>query len=196
MTRPCCAWAIASSRLAGLCLAPPLRGAAVCALTGLFTAPAAADERADGSDYVLIGSFSTTARDEADPSSFAVLHDGDSLRLYMLADAGASLHQFGFDPASNAFEYGHSSIPEIEISGTPAGADWSGWGMLHDGERYRLYGFASAAHDTLAQHAYDPSTQRYEYGFESIPQIGIELAPADGKVEASKVLFETSPPGT
>ncbi|MEM7156661.1 MAG: hypothetical protein AAF799_27685 [Myxococcota bacterium] len=76
---------------------------------------------------------------DADKSSFAMLHDGGATRLYFLNNGKNQLIQGALNPGSGRFEYGHNSIPKMTIADIPGDADWSGWGMLHSGDEYRLY---------------------------------------------------------
>ncbi|MEM6996534.1 MAG: hypothetical protein AAF721_38885, partial [Myxococcota bacterium] len=131
----------------------------------------------------------TGAPDAADTSSFAMLHDGDTYRLYFLSeDATLRVYQFGFDPAEGEYIYGYNSIPQINIVGTPAGADWDGWGMLHDGDTYRLYAFGSAAHDTIVQHGFDGAN--YTWGSNSIPTLDLTMIPADSNTDDFAMLHD------
>jgi hypothetical protein len=126
-----------------------------------------------------------------DPSGFAMLHDGSTYRLYFLSENDPlQLVQFGFDPSVGEYVYGHQSIPEIPITGTPAGTDWSGWEMLHDGSTYRLYAFADAGHDALVQHGFNPATTAYEWGHDSIPQIDLSSAPAGTNTDDFAMLHD------
>lgn len=120
------------------------------------------------------------APSDADMSSIAMLHDGTNYRLYALSLSNPlSVHQFSYDKATAAYVYGHDSIPEIEVTATPQGADWGAWATVGDGADYRLYTFASAARDTLVQHAYNPDTGTYEYGFNGISDIPVGPIPPD-----------------
>ena len=109
----------------------------------------------------------TGAPADADPGSFAMLHDGRTYRLYMRGiDNPQSLYQFGFNSRTSDYEFGFNSIPVINITGAPADANFDGWAMLHDGSNYRLYAFNKSAPESLYQFAYNGST--YAYGFNSI----------------------------
>lgn len=57
----------------------------------------------------------------------------------------ASLNQSAWVPNTSNYEYGHNSIPNMQITGAPADADWSRWAMLHDKSAYRLYAFKKVA---------------------------------------------------
>ena len=108
---------------------------------------------------------------QANTSSFAMLHDGKNYRLFF-QDIGNpfNLYQFVFNPASNRYEYGYQSIPKLEVTGMPMMTATMRWGMLHDGNTYRLY-MASSYGSKVHQAAFNPSSQKYEYGYNSIPEM-------------------------
>ncbi len=110
----------------------------------------------------------TGAPDDADASRWAMLHDGTTYRLYcMRLGDDTTLYQFGFNGSS--YEYGYSSIPQIDITGTPPGADTSSIAMLHDGTDYRLY-----------------------MRDRSIPRIGTTNLPADADLGRWAMLYDGS----
>jgi hypothetical protein len=75
---------------------------------------------------------------DADLNRWGMLHDGSSYRLYFGKQGSANqLYQFGFN--GSTYAYGHNSIAQLTLSGTPATSDTSSLGMLHDGNDYRLY---------------------------------------------------------
>ena len=114
-----------------------------------------------------------------DSSSFAMLHDGDTYRLYFLAAAAPlRVYQFGYDPAEGEYVYGYNATTQIDITGSPAAVDWAGWAMLFDGDTYRLYAFANPAHDAIAQFAYNPAAGEYQHGYMSFETIDLEDIPA------------------
>lgn len=113
------------------------------------------------------------APDYADMSSIAMLHDGDTYRLYAQAwDEPARVVQFGYDESERAYVY-LGLDHEIPITGTPNLADWDGWAMLHDGDAYRLYAYGDHDADQVVQHGYNPANHRYEYGHDSQEKINI-----------------------
>ena len=73
-----------------------------------------------------------------DPSRWGMLHDGKSYRLYMGRRGASSVYQAGFNRASNQYEYGFNSIPEMKIRKFFKGglADFA---LLHDRRDFRLY---------------------------------------------------------
>ncbi len=133
---------------------------------------------------------------DADTSQFAMLHDGEIYRLYFLSQsAPLRLYQFGFNAgaAVPAYQYGYRSLESIAITGAPAGTDFSGYAMLHDGaesETYRFYAFASAAHTSISQFGYNPVTEHYEYGFNSIATIPLWDIPADSDTSDFAMLHD------
>lgn len=136
---------------------------------------------ADTVSYAFDGGPSIPLLDypeHADRSSFAMLHDGTYDRLYFQSmDPPLRLLQGALDPEQGAFVYGFSSIPEIEVVDTPAGADWTGWGMAHDGAGFRLYVFASASHDSLFQHTFNGLV--YQHGLELAEPLMLTMIPDD-----------------
>jgi hypothetical protein len=132
----------------------------------------------------------TDAPANADLSSFAMVHDGVRARLYALSDDTNTLHQFGFDEDAGAFVYGHSSIPEIPIANVPGGTDWTGWAMVHDGTRFRLYAYGSTAHDSIVQFAYDSDVEAYVEGFESISPLDLQAIPSNGDQKQFAMLHD------
>ena len=116
------------------------------------------------------------APDDTDFSRWAMLHDGNTYRLYFMRASGASLYQFGFNPSTATYEFGYDSIPEIGITGIPADADTSSFKMLHDGADYRLY-MRGTDQTKLYQFAFNGNS--YEFGFRSIDVISTAGAPAD-----------------
>jgi len=115
---------------------------------------------------------------DADPGSFAMLHDGTTFRLYMRSKFSVTtMYQFAWNGSSYA--YGHNSIPQLYITGSPADADHSRWAMLHDGTRYRLYTGKQNVSDTIYQYAFNAASTDYEYGFDSIVSLNVTDMPAD-----------------
>lgn len=134
----------------------------------------------------------TGAPADADMSSFAMLYSGTSYRLYALsATDPLRVHQFVYNPGSQNYEYGLGAAFEtIDVTMFPAATDFSGWGMLWEDEAFRFYGFADAAHDAVAQGAYNSVSGDYEYGFDSIPEIDIVGFPADTNTDDFAMLHD------
>ena len=115
---------------------------------------------------------------DADPTSFAMLHDGSDYRLYMRSSSNPTrIYQFAFNKTTSDYEYGYRSIPVMDVTKAPADVDWDRWGMLHDGSVYRHYAFKKGAEDTMYQFGFNSSTSDYEYGYRSIPMLRIENMP-------------------
>ena len=151
----------------------------------------------DGSryDYGALGAIHqitiTGAPDDADASRWAMLHDGTTYRLYcMRLGDDTTLYQFGFNGSS--YEYGYNSIPQIDITGTPPGADPSSIAMLHDGADFRLYMRDRGDPADLHQFAFNASTGDYEYAYRSIPRIGTTNLPADADLGRWAMLYDGS----
>lgn len=100
---------------------------------------------------------------DADSSSFGMLHDGTTYRLYLKnKNNKAELIQFGFNPSVNTYVF----FSRIPITSAPADIEWDGWGMLHDGAAYRLYNWKYGTNGTkLYQASFNGSS--YQFGFNS-----------------------------
>ena len=133
----------------------------------------------------------TGAPADADASSFAMLHDGSVYRLYMRsATSDTRIHQFGFNVSTSNYEYGFNSIPVLDITGGPVDTDYDRWAMLHDGTTYRYYAFQLASDTLFYQFGYNPSTQDYEYGHNSIPQLTVINMPTDSNRDDFAMLHD------
>ncbi len=120
----------------------------------------------------------TDAPDDTDFSRSAMLHDGSTYRLYFFKQGtNDTLYQFGFNINTLKYEYGYNSISTLKITGIPADADTSSFAMLHDGSVYRLYMRSQTNVNKMYQFGYNGST--YDYGYTSIPELYITMAPAD-----------------
>ena len=117
---------------------------------------------------------------DANHKKFAMLHDGKTYRLYLWKkNTNDTLYQFGFNRATNKYEYGYNSIKQLKIVGMPADADRSSFAMLHDGTDYRLYMRSRSSKTRIYQAAYKAGTNSYIYGHRSIPSMNLTKAPAD-----------------
>lgn len=122
----------------------------------------------------------TNIPDDADTSRFAMLHDGRTYRLYFRARSNIfTMYQFGYNPSTQNYEYGHNSIPSLFITGAPADVDTSRWAMLHDGSDYRLYLGKTGDENTMYQFGFNPSSIDYEFGYRSITQLTLADTPED-----------------
>ena len=128
---------------------------------------------------------------DASSDSFAMLHDGTTYRLYLRRLGSPNvLYQFGFNPASSNYEFGHNSIPTIEVTNAPNDTDWSRWGMLHDGQAYRLYAFQIGSNVEFYQAAFNSGSRNYEFGFNSIPDLDLEGTPVDSNLADMALLHD------
>ena len=81
---------------------------------------------------------------DADWSRWSMLHDGDTYRLYsMQYGSNDRLYQGSWNAASARYEYGHHSIPQLDLVGFPSDSLHGRPAMLHDGTNYRFYFQAS-----------------------------------------------------
>lgn len=93
----------------------------------------------------------------------------------------------------NTYDYGGAGgIPNLPIKSAPADTDFSRAAMLHDGSDYRLYFFRQGADDTLYQFAYDPASQTYTYGYNSIDILSITGKPDDADAGSFAMLHDGS----
>ena len=128
---------------------------------------------------------------DACSSSFAMLHDGDTYRLYLRRlGFPTTLYQFAFNRASNNYEYGYNSIPVMNVIDAPENVDWSRWGMLHDNGAYRLYAMQLGNNTEINQAAFNPSIRQYQFGYNSIPELSLEGTPSDGSLAEFAMLFD------
>ena len=127
---------------------------------------------------------------DVDWSRWAMLHDGSVYRLYFMRDGtDDALYQFGFNGGTNAYEYGHQGLPLIPIVGAPADADTSSFAMLHQGANYKLYFLSESLPRRVYQFGFNPSTDTYEYGYLSTPQIPVTGTPASADFSGWAMLF-------
>lgn len=130
---------------------------------------------------------------DADASSFAMLHDGSAYRLYLRQLGNPQrLYQFAYVAGSTTYRYGHDSIPAIDVTGFPADTDWSRWQMLHDGGAYRIYAFKLGSNTRFYQGAFNPATQRYEFGHNSIRELNLVGTPASSNLASAAMLHDGS----
>lgn len=116
--------------------------------------------------------------DDADPGSFAMLHDGRDYRLFLrrLGDP-RTLYQAAWVAGTPSYRFGHRSIDTIPVTGFPDDTDWSRWSTLHDGAAYRLYTGSHRDPDLLYQGAFNVDAHAYQYGHRSIPRLTLEGGP-------------------
>ena len=129
---------------------------------------------------------------DADPSSFAMLHDGSAYRFYMQSESTNSLYQAAYNISSGDYEYGFNSIENLPLTGGPTDTEYSRWGMLHDGEDYRFYAFKAGSDTHFYQFAYNISSGNYEYGFNSILQLSVQDMPSTSERTSFAMLHDGS----
>lgn len=129
---------------------------------------------------------------DADITSFSMLHDGDTYRLYFtMREDKAKLLQCAYDEnegGSGSFIFGYRSIPEIPIVKAPADTDWNRWAMLHDGLVYRLYFMKEGSSNTLYPFGFDGNS--YKYGYSSDPIIHVIKMPETPNVPKFNMLHD------
>ncbi|KAB2918811.1 MAG: hypothetical protein F9K23_01345 [Bacteroidetes bacterium] len=132
----------------------------------------------------------TNIPSDADMSSFAMLYDGASYRLYVKQLGNAELlYQAAYIPNSTEYQFGYNSIPQIPVTGFPSDADWSRWSMLYDGAAYRIYSMQLGSNTTLYQGSYNSADNAYEYNFNSIPVLNIVGTPANSDLAQIAMLY-------
>jgi hypothetical protein len=129
---------------------------------------------------------------DADASSFCMLHSGAYYHLYLrrLGDP-TTLYQFLWVPGTSDYEYGRApAIPTLPIVGFPPDTDWARWMMLHDDKTYRLYAFKLGSNNRLYQGSWNG--KQYEYGYDSIPMLGLERTPGNCNLASAAMLHDGS----
>ncbi len=111
-------------------------------------------------------------------------------KVEVFNNAPTSFYQAAFNSGTSNYEYGFNSIDNVPIFGAPADTDRTRSAMLHDGGMYRLYFFKVGSNDTLYSFGYNGSSQRYEYGFNSIDILKISKMPADADATSFAVLYD------
>lgn len=77
---------------------------------------------------------------DTDWGRWGMLHDGSAYRLYAFkGGSDTEFYQGSYNPAANAYQYGHRSIDVLNLVNTPANSRTSDMAMLHDGSNYRFY---------------------------------------------------------
>jgi len=130
------------------------------------------------------------APEDADFSSFSMLHDGQDYRLYVRPKGNPkALYQFAWVPDTATYQFGYRSIPKMDITGFPEDADWRRWQMLHDGNDYRLYVFVAGGYQ-FYQGAFKRETENYEYSYRSIPVLTLVGVPEDSNRHSAAMLHD------
>lgn len=77
---------------------------------------------------------------DTDWRRWQMLHDGSAYRLYFFKKgSNTQFYQGSFKRSTQSYEYGHNSIPVLNLVGMPANSNTRRAAMLHDGTDYRLY---------------------------------------------------------
>lgn len=108
------------------------------------------------------------------------------------AAQAVDLLQGAFVRGSESYQYGHRSIPAIPVAGVPDDADWGRWAMLHDGQDYRLYIFRTGSRDRIYQFGFNRATERYEWGYRSIPVLRLVGIPRSASTRSFAMLHDGS----
>lgn len=110
---------------------------------------------------------------------WAMLHDGDTYRMYFFKGSTADqLYQFGWNGSS--YHFGHNSIPVLTLTNAPADADASSISMLHSGGNYHAYLRKLGDPETLYQFIWQPGTTNYQWASPGwIPALDVSGFPAD-----------------
>lgn len=128
---------------------------------------------------------------DADPTSFAMLHDGANYRLYMHNRRNpARIYQFANNTSTRKYEFGYHSIAVMDVTGAPTDIDWGRWGMLYDGADYRHYAFKKGSYTTFYQFGFNRNTSDYEYGYHSIPTLNVENMPTNSDTSNFAMLHD------
>lgn len=101
-----------------------------------------------------------------------------------------SLNQFAYVNGTSDYKYGHNSIPNIPITGSPSDANFTRVAMLYDGSAYRFYAFQGSSSNVIYQYSFDGSS--YVYGHNSIPKLTLEGFPSDADASSFSMLFDGS----
>ncbi|WP_219988860.1 hypothetical protein [Leucothrix pacifica] len=129
---------------------------------------------------------------DANTNSYAMLHDGRDYRLYMRSRSNPrKIYQAAYKQGTNQYVYGHNSIPAMNITKAPADiTNNRRWAMLHDGKHYRLYIGRKGRPNQFYQFAFNPATNSYEHGYQSIPLLTAKNPPANSKKGSFAMLHD------
>jgi hypothetical protein len=117
------------------------------------------------------------APEDTDWQRWSILYDGINYKLYaMPIGKSDKLYQFAFNPSTLQYEYGYNCSPITSVVDLPENANVTGFSILHDGDNYRLY-FKTDEKDKIYQCGFDPDSESFVFGYNSIPVITISNAP-------------------
>ncbi|MEM7698282.1 MAG: hypothetical protein AAF236_07760 [Verrucomicrobiota bacterium] len=122
----------------------------------------------------------TGAPADTDWNRSAALHDGSDYRLYFFRSGSRhEIYQFAFNRRTECYEFGYNSIPVLRLRSIPSNASTQSFAMLHDGSTYRLYLQDASDCSLLYQFGFNRSSETYDYGYDSIPQLRVAGIPRD-----------------
>ena len=101
-----------------------------------------------------------------------------------------SLNQAAYVNGTSEYRFGHNSIPNMKVTGSPQSVGFGRVAMLHDGSTYRLYLPKFGSKDTLYQFGFNRATNAYEYGYNSIRELKIVGMPADANTNSYSMLHD------
>lgn len=117
---------------------------------------------------------------DTDWTRWAMLHDGETYRLYAFRTGTQTrLYAFAFNPATQRYEWGHGSEPELRLVGMPRTASTSRFAMLHDGRTMRLYLQDRNDWTVMHQFGLNRGTGHMEYGHRAMPTLRVTGFPTD-----------------
>lgn len=127
--------------------------------------------------------------DEADPTRWAMVEDGD-FRLYFLNGDDGPLRLLPFVYAGADGYVPDPELGPIPISGFPSDTDTRSFAMLHDGQRTRLYFRPTGGAPELLQGAFDPASGAFVFGFSSIERVPIVNVPSGAAMDEWAMLHD------
>lgn len=114
----------------------------------------------------------------------AVSQGGHAMAEERILYQGAHVEQ------TETYQFNHRSIPALKIADPPEDADWSRWGMLHDGETYRLLVARQGTPEWLFQFGFDFENERYVRGFRVPADVAIDGRPPEASLRNFAALHD------
>lgn len=100
---------------------------------------------------------------DVDRQRWSMLHDGNAYRLYFFKGSSSdTLYQAAWN--GSTYEFGHNSIPQLDLVNAPDDADASSISMLHSGANYHAYLRRLGDPETLYQFVWERGTNNYVWG--------------------------------
>lgn len=127
--------------------------------------------------------------DEADPTRWAMVEDGD-FRLYFLNGDDGPLRLLPFVYTGADGYVPDPDLGPIPIEGFPSDTDTDTFAMLYDGQLTRLYFRPTGGAPELLQGAYDPAAGAFVFGFSSIERVPIINIPSGAVMDAWAMLHD------